>query len=715
MAEKLRFPKLETKSELKPNSWLRTPSVTSEDFKESLNSHSNSVDSKGTLSFIESTFFKYGLGRDCTQSVLQMGLSTPTQVQDLVIPKIMAGKNISLIAQTGTGKTLAYALPIVDALVKSNNEKLAPYVDGRVRCIVMVPSRELAKQVMKVFRGLKISSISCAAGQSFLQEARDLRNGVDVVIGTPNRLLLHYRKGHLAFSKLSQIVMDEADVLSGQCYIEDVVEILGEIKGLPLHTDYRARQVLLEAKSSELEEEGVEDTIRRLTEGDAGLERKVRIEREKQRRTLEKDQELKAQWGSGGPQMVLVAATKTATLTDFMKRNLRQSSVGTLAHPLLTEKSEGGEDMASSVRGWKLDHVVSSDAHLVASNLQQVFLPLHGQTRIARLLEALSEHGHGDSLASTMGSKGTANSKADLSNKIFSGVTKKKTIVFVNSVRTARYVSMNLKESGIANVCVDSFISFKERNANIHKFKSGKANILVCTGLLSYGIDIPDVEHVVMFDFPYTLADYLHRAGRTARAGDVGRVTTIMTNRHLPLVKEIQNASRVAAPLDMRYATRTMKKLMKLEAERRKLWEMKYKNKLKMTRRRMGLGPIRKTGPIRKFYQQQMHFRVKGQKKLDFLRRRGRLSKHELLPKRPNAGVENMDAQEFNSVIRNADGLIQVIPKRRGNSSSGVQKRRAGKYDDKTVPLEGAPTFQDEQAGRENRAVKKSMKHKPWF
>lgn len=83
-------------------------------------------------------------------------------------------------------------------------------------------------------------------------------------------------------------------------------------------------------------------------------------------------------------------------------------------------------------------------------------------------------------------------------------------------------------------------------NGSFQKFKDGVNNILVCTNVASRGLEVEDVQHVIMFDFPQTLADYLHRCGRTARGGEMGRVTLLFAKRNLPLIQQIQNASRAA-------------------------------------------------------------------------------------------------------------------------------------------------------------------------
>eukprot|EP00388_Colpodella_angusta_P010077 GDKJ01026411.1.p1 GENE.GDKJ01026411.1~~GDKJ01026411.1.p1 ORF type:complete len:775 (-),score=164.54 GDKJ01026411.1:199-2523(-) len=764
--EKLRFPKIDPDVDSKSSYWLRTaPQLNAFDIKNNVNDEFPTKSSDQDSPFIHSTFFKYGMGRDCTQAVLQMGLSTPTQVQDLAIPKIINGKNVMLIAQTGTGKTLAYALPLVDKLNCTNTEKLAPYDQGRIRALVVVPSRELAKQVMRTFRSLKANCISCAAGQSYLEEVRSLRAGVDVVVGTPARLLLHVRKGDLNLNSplLQSVVLDEADVLVGHCYEEDLVALLGEVKGLPVEN---------RTEMERNQEESDSDKLDRFVEGDGWLEKLKREEKESEKRKRDfnkfftKNRQGESPIESSmmpdqrkPPQLILCGAAKTQTLLTFMTKHLRQSP--NILNHLNVKDFESSPERKQYLdlhpNGWKVEHVVSSDAHFVSPSLQQVFVPLQGRSRMARLIETIQS-------SSSYDSDTNNNSLADYdpSKKVpsLSG-GQGKTIVFVNSVRTARYVSMSLRESGIKNLCIDSFLSFKQRNLNLHKFStSPNHNLLVSTGLLSYGLDIPNVNHVVLFDMPSSLREYLHRAGRTSRGGAGGKVSCLVSSRyHGGIMREIQEASRVAGPIEVKNdglsqngkraglgiigQTSILRKIMKTEEDKKKLWALKgKKGKREFNRKKLGLGPRRTSGAIKQAMLKQTHFRHKAQEKLEFLRQRGRLGKHELLPKRANAAVEEMDTQEFNSVIKGADGAMQIIPKRRKSTTQGwkpsekvldsekkekkmVRSKTNVKYDDQAVPIEGAPTFADERKRNNGKVLEEDRKsvdgnkhlkkHKPWF
>jgi superfamily II DNA/RNA helicase len=133
---------------------------------------------------------------------------------------------------------------------------------------------------------------------------------------------------------------------------------------------------------------------------------------------------------------------------------------------------------------------------------------------------------------------------------------------------------------------------------------------MVCTNLASRGLDFQDVKHVIMFDFPYTLADYLHRVGRTARGGDTGRVTTLFSNRNLPLVRKIKEAARAGVPIDVRHASKRVTKLLKLERRRKALLDLKSRKWKVGGRKRFGLPPRRNvTSPYMKALLKKLHFR----------------------------------------------------------------------------------------------------------
>ncbi|MFR9650256.1 MAG: DEAD/DEAH box helicase, partial [Rikenellaceae bacterium] len=188
------------------------------------------------MNITENQFEALGLNDQMLAAIKTKGFETPTQIQKLVIPQLLEGEN-DLIAQsqTGTGKTATFGLPIMQKI--DNSEK-------GVKAIVLVPTRELALQASEELlsfnseRRLSITAIYGGAAMS--EQLRRLSRGVDIVVGTPGRLLDHIRRGTLKLDKIQYLVLDEADEMLNMGFIEDVEEIMS-------HTPEQRRVMLFSA------------------------------------------------------------------------------------------------------------------------------------------------------------------------------------------------------------------------------------------------------------------------------------------------------------------------------------------------------------------------------------------------------------------------------------------------------------------------------------
>merc|ERR1719433_768821 len=190
---------------------------------------------------------------------------------------------------------------------------------------------------------------------------------------------------------------------------------------------------------------------------------------------------------------------------------------------------------------------------------------------------------------------------------------------------------------------------------------------MVCTNLASRGLDFDNVHHVVMYDFPLNLADYLHRVGRTARGGRAGRVTTITPRRYWPFVTKIQEAAKAGKPIEVRHATKNIKKILRLE-QYQKIVQSEKASKVqkRMMRKRLGLPPARNIGTKEtKLAMKKLDRRVKAIKQMRFLWKRGILKKGQGIPKMPDKQVETSETQTVSTLVRAKDGLLQMMPKRR--------------------------------------------------
>ena len=305
-----------------------------------------------------------------------------------------------------------------------------------------------------------------------------------------------------------------------------------------------------------------------------------------------------------GPQIAIIGATKTAAVNNFVSSISR-----------------------------KFSPVITSDAHTLVPGLDQEFVTVGRRKRTACLSEILS------------------------SEKLLSDA---KILVFTNSVRTCNFVSRFLQETkidGIEAVGFHGQVPPRIRSNNYKKFVSSDnpTNVLVCTNLASRGIDLDNVTQVIMYDFPHTLADYIHRAGRTARAGRLGKVTALVTKRNLPLVQQIQQAIKLGKPIEYKKGPPPNRRTIKIDRYKSVLEEFRRsvaaKKPVGMTirglRAKMGLSPhdgiggVEKRKAAKKVAEEQ-----RDEKKLAFLKKRKRVSrKLEMAPKQVDRRMLNSETR----------------------------------------------------------------------
>jgi ATP-dependent RNA helicase DeaD len=171
-------------------------------------------------------FDNFNISNKNVEALENLEITRPTPVQEKAIPLILQGKNIMAQSKTGTGKTYAYLIPIIEKLTKQKNE-----------CLIIVPVRELAKQVNKFIKDLgnhKVRSYPIYGGVSINRQINKLRKGLDIIVGTPGRLIDLYKRGHLKLNKLKFLVLDEADRLLDMGFLPDIKFILNQI-----HSNYQ--------------------------------------------------------------------------------------------------------------------------------------------------------------------------------------------------------------------------------------------------------------------------------------------------------------------------------------------------------------------------------------------------------------------------------------------------------------------------------------------
>jgi ATP-dependent RNA helicase RhlE len=382
-------------------------------------------------------FSQLGLIRPIEEAVAAQGYETPTPIQARAIPHVLAGRDLLGLAQTGTGKTAAFALPILQRLAH-----IAPGHGHRaIRCLVLTPTRELAAQIGESFttygKHLPLRSTVIFGGVGMEAQKQALKRGIDILVATPGRLLDLAGQRLVDLRDLEVFVLDEADRMLDMGFIHDVRRVIGMLP--------QRRQTLFFSATMPREAQELADRL---------LHKPETVEVVPRSTTAEKvDQEV----------YMVEKADKRALLVDV----LRDSA---MTRVLVFSRTKHGANRIAE--------------HLVKAGI-----------------EAAAIHG----------------------NK-----------------------SQNARERALAD------------------FKAGRSRVLVATDIAARGIDIDDVTHVVNFDVPEVPETYVHRIGRTARAGASGMAMTFveheervdwrnivkLTRQEIPVVDGHPYQSRV--PMDAR-------------------------------------------------------------------------------------------------------------------------------------------------------------------
>jgi len=371
------------------------------------------------------SFDTLGLAPELLRAVADQGYTEPTPVQAEAIPLVLAGRDLLAGAQTGTGKTAAFVLPILQRLHDTHAVgAAAPSRDPRnatrppVRVLVLTPTRELALQVEESFRTYgahrRVRSTAIYGGVGFEPQVRALRAGPSVVVATPGRLLDHAGQRTIDLSQVEVLVLDEADRMLDMGFIRDIRKILDLLPP-------RRQNLLFSATFS--------DEIRRLAGG-------------------------------------LLDRPATVQVTP---RNTAIALVSQLVLPVDRERKRE-----------LLTHLVKS----------------------GRVEQAL---------------------------------------VFTRTKHGANRLAEQLARDGIAATAIHGNKSQGQRVRALDDFKAGRASILVATEVASRGLDIEELPHVVNYELPMVAEDYIHRIGRTGRAGSTGDAISLVCVDEWPLLREIES------------------------------------------------------------------------------------------------------------------------------------------------------------------------------
>ncbi len=400
---------------------------------------------------MDKQFSDFGIGKEIIQRLSAAGITSPTAVQQKIMPLVAEGKNLMFQSETGTGKTFAYLLPILQRLCDN------PKSSNPVRVLVASPTYELASQIKAQVR--LVSDVKCAlciGGAPISRQVELLKEKPQIVIGGPARLLelIHLKK--LKADAVETLVLDEADRLLSP-------ELRNDTEGL---LERLPRRVQLIGNSAT-----VSDYTRKVLQN--------------ARDAIDRASKEKAPAESG-------------------KASGSKDSAGKISTDMA---ANGNKDAGAKDSGNTPADRNPADRKQAASAIEFVTLPTEDVLRKRITHVAIFAE---------------RRDKIDTLRSFINAVKPKKLLVFTAKSDQIENIASKLRYRKLECEALSAKIGKQERKSAIDRFRSGKVSILVTTDLASRGLDIPDVTHVVQLDLPQTADFFIHRAGRTARAGKTG-------------------------------------------------------------------------------------------------------------------------------------------------------------------------------------------------
>ncbi|GAB6846637.1 DEAD/DEAH box helicase [Paraburkholderia kururiensis] len=371
------------------------------------------------------SFDSLGLSEPLVRAVHELGYTSPTPIQTQAIPAVLGGGDLLAGAQTGTGKTAGFTLPILQRL-----STMPPAPGGKrvVRALILTPTRELAAQVEESVRAygkyLKLKSTVMFGGVGINPQIDALRRGVDIVVATPGRLLDHMQQKTIDVSHLEILVLDEADRMLDMGFIHDIKRVLAKLPA-------KRQNLLFSATFS--------DEIKALADN----------------------------------------LLDSPALIEVARRNTTAETVAQKVHPVDRDRKRE-----------LLTHLIRQH------NWFQV-------------------------------------------------------LVFTRTKHGANRLAEQLTKDGITALAIHGNKSQSARTRALAEFKDGTLQVLVATDIAARGIDIDQLPHVVNFDLPNVPEDYVHRIGRTGRAGATGEAVSLVCVDELQLLKDIERLIKRPVPQEV--------------------------------------------------------------------------------------------------------------------------------------------------------------------
>jgi ATP-dependent RNA helicase DeaD len=360
-------------------------------------------------------FSNFNISPKILKAIEDMGFEEPTPIQTLAIPKIMAGGDVTGQAQTGTGKTAAFAIPAIEQIKSGSKD---------TQVLVLSPTRELAIQTAEEFARLTryiggISVLPIYGGQPIERQFRGLRQGAQIVVGTPGRLLDHLDRGTLSLSGVKMAILDEADQMLDMGFREDIETIIDET---PMNR-----------------------------------------------------------------QMILFSATLPKPILEISKRFQNNPEFIRVAHKELT-----------------------------VPQIEQLYLEVRYRDKLEILSRLLDMY------------------DPDLA------------LVFCNTKKNVDELTSQLHTRGYFAEGLHGDLKQTQRDRVMAKFRNGTIDVLIATDVAARGIDVEDVDLVINYDVPQDVEYYVHRIGRTARAGRSGRAITFVGPKEIYKLRSIQHYARIS-------------------------------------------------------------------------------------------------------------------------------------------------------------------------
>ncbi|MCK5931929.1 MAG: DEAD/DEAH box helicase [Fulvimarina manganoxydans] len=347
------------------------------------------------------TFQAFGLAETLTRALSRLSIETPTPIQARALPAALEGRDILGVAQTGTGKTAAFSLPVLNAIL-SNPSRPAPKT---TKALILAPTRELAVQIGESIanyaEGTRLTHTVVFGGVSIRPQIATLGRGVDILIATPGRLIDLMNQQAIGFEATRFLVLDEADRMLDMGFVRDVMKIVDRLP------DER--------------------------------------------------------------QSMLFSATMPKAIEDLSKKILTEPVKVSVTPEVVTVEA------------------IAQTVYAVPQKAKKLWL-----------IDFLGKHPDG------------------------------RIVVFTRTKHGANRLAGDLEKAGIASAAIHGNKSQGARQRALGEFQSGEINVLVATDIVARGIHVDDISHVVNFDLPEEPESYVHRIGRTARAGRSGEAVALV-------------------------------------------------------------------------------------------------------------------------------------------------------------------------------------------